>query len=227
VPSSRALFALAAAALLAPGPEDVLALLAGLEDTLGTYLALAASTLFVSELAPIVGGMAVPEGRLGVARVVAAVTLGGWAGTTLLYVAGRLKWDWVRRRSRSARAAGTLALRLVARYPVRASFLVRFLFGARILLPMACGAARVPLATYLPLSFLGSLAWSAVFTAVGVAAGEAAEAMLRNIAQVERTVQVAGGLLLLAAAWWWWRRRQRRVARRRRAAGQAARDTPS
>ena len=213
--SSRALFALAAVALLAPGPEDVLALVAGIEDTIGTYLALAASAPLVSELSPIVGGIAVHEGRLGLGRVVAAVTLGGWAGTSLLYLAGRLKWEWVRRRSKSARAAGTIALRLVARNPARASFLVRFLFGARFLLPMACGAARVPLGTYLSMSLLGSFAWSVVFTGLGLAAGEAAQAWLRNIKQVERGVLVGGMLLVLAAAVWWWRRRQRRAARRK------------
>lgn len=213
--SGRVLFALAAVALVAPGPEDVLALVDRIEDTFTTYLALAASAPIVSELSPIIGGIAAHEGRLGLGRVVAAVTLGGWIGTLLLYVAGRLKWEWVRRRSKSVRAAGTIALRLVARNPARASFLVRFLFGARFLLPMACGAARVPLGTYLSMSLLGSFAWSVVFTGLGLAAGEAAQAWLRNIKQVERGITIGGAVLIVAAAVWWWRRRQRRAARRK------------
>lgn len=215
MPSSRVLFALAVAAAVVPGPEELLALVARIEDTLGTYLALAASTPFVSELAPIVGGMATHEGRLPLVKVIAAVTIGGWVGTGLLYLAGRLKWEWLRRRSKSVRSAGTVALRIVARNPWRASFLVRFLFGARILLPMACGAARVPLTVYLPMSLLGSLAWSAVFAGVGLLAGEAAEVVLRNITHVERGMTIGGVVLALAVAGWWWRRRRRRAARRR------------
>jgi membrane protein DedA with SNARE-associated domain len=187
---------------------------ASVEDTLLTYLALGASTPFVSELAPIVGGIASHEGRLPLARVIIAVTLGGWVGTSLLYLSGRLKWEWLRRRSRTVRTTGTVALRIVKRNPWRASFLVRFLFGARILLPMACGAARVPLATYLPMSLLGSLAWSVTFAFVGLAAGEAAHAVLENIKQVESVLMVVGGVLIVAAGGWWWRRRLRRAERR-------------
>ena len=214
MPSTPALLVLALTVAVVPGPEELLALVAGIEDTLGTWVALAASTPFVSELAPIVGGMASHEGRLPLARVIAAVTLGGWVGTSLLYLAGRLKWEWLRRRSRTVRTTGTVALRIVKRNPVRASFLVRFLFGARILLPIACGAARVPLATYLPMSLLGSLAWSATFALVGLAAGEAAHAVLENIRQVESVLMLLGGALIVVAGAWWWRRRLRRAERR-------------
>jgi membrane protein DedA with SNARE-associated domain len=210
----RALLTVAIVAAALPGPDDLLSLVASVENTLATYLALGASTPFVSELAPIVGGIAAHEGRLPLVRVIAAVTLGGWAGTSLLYVAGRLKWEWLRRRSRTVRTTGTVALRIVKRNPWRASFLVRFLFGARILLPIACGAAGVPLATYLPMSLLGSLAWSATFALVGMAAGEAAHAVLENIKQVESVLMVAGGALIVVAGAWWWRRRLRRAERR-------------
>jgi membrane protein DedA with SNARE-associated domain len=211
----RAWLGLAVIAAALPGPEELLELVARIEDTATTFVTIALATPFVSELAPIVGGLASFEGRLPLGRVIAAATLGGWIGTAVLYVAGRFKWEWVRRRSTSMRAAGTVALRIVGRNPVRASFLVRFLFGARILLPMACGAARVPLGTYLPMSLLGSLAWSATFALIGRLAGGAAQAVLANIQQVERGLLVAGGGLLVAVAVWWWRRQQRREARRR------------
>jgi membrane protein DedA with SNARE-associated domain len=210
----RATLVLVVIAAAFPGPDELLALVARIEDTAATFFMLALATPFVSELAPIVGGLASHEGRLPLGRVIAAATLGGWIGTAVLYVAGRFKWEWVRRRAKSVRAAGTVALRIVARNPARASFLVRFLFGARILLPMACGAARVPLGTYLPMSLLGSLAWSATFAFVGLLAGEAAQVVLANIRQVERGLFLAAGVLALLVLGWWWRRRQRRAARR-------------
>lgn len=213
---SRALLVAAVAAAVIPGSDGLLEFVASVEDRLSTYLALAASTPFVSELSPIVGGLAVHEDRLPMNRVIAAVTAGGWVATALLYLSGRLKWEWLRRRSRTVRSTGTVALRIVRRNPWRASFLVRFLFGARILLPMACGAARVPLVVYLPMSFLGSLTWSTVFVFIGMAAGEAAEQVLGRIKDIESVMYGVGGVLLVVAANWWWRRRRRRAERRLR-----------
>jgi membrane protein DedA with SNARE-associated domain len=216
---SRTLLLVAVAAAVIPGSDGLLEFVASVEDRWSTYLALAASTPFVSELAPIMAGLAVHEDRLPIARVIVAVTVGGWLATALLYVSGRLKWEWLRRRSRTVRSTGTVVLRIVRRNPWRASFLVRFLFGARILLPMACGAARVPLAVYLPMSLLGSLAWSSVFVFVGMAAGQAAEQVLGRIRDIESVMYGVGGVLLVVAVNWWWRRRRRRAERRLRQRG--------
>ncbi len=188
--------------------------IASVEDTLSTYLALGASSIVLSELAPIFGGIASQEGQLRLSRVILAITLGGWSATSLLYVAGRLKWEWLRRRFPGTRSAGTVALRIVRRNPARASFLVRFLFGARILLPMACGAANVPLRLYLPVSLLGSLAWTVTFVLVGMAFGKAAEKLLGGLAHVENVFMIAGGVVAVVVGLWWWRRRTRRAARR-------------
>ncbi len=211
---TRSLLLSAAALMLVPSAEGMLEAIASVEDRLATYLGLGASTIFMSELAPIFGGIASQEGQLRLTRVVLAITLGGWAATSLLYLGGRLKWDWLRRRFPSTRSAGTVALRIVKRNPARASFVVRFLFGGRILLPMACGAAQVPLRMYLPVSLAGSFAWTLTYALIGVAAGEAAEQMLGRLEAVEGVVTALGAALIVFAGVWWWRRRQRRSARR-------------
>jgi len=211
---SRLLLLSAATLVFAPGAEGLFQAIGSVQDTLSTYLALGASTIAVSELAPIFGGIAVQEGQLRLGRVIAAITLGGWAATSLLYVAGRLKWEWLRKRWPAMRSAGTVALRIVRRNPAGASFLVRFLFGARILLPMACGAARVPIGQYLSLSLLGNLAWTVTFALIGVAAGEAAEQVLGKLEHIEGAMMAIGAALLVFFGVWWWRRRVRRAARR-------------
>ena len=211
---SRLLLLSAATLVFAPGAEGLFQAIGSVQDTLSTYLALGASTIAVSELAPIFGGIAAQEGQLRLGRVIAAITLGGWAATSLLYVAGRLKWEWLRKRWPAMRSAGTVALRIVRRNPAGASFLVRFLFGARILLPMACGAARVPIGQYLSLSLLGNLAWTVTFALIGVAAGEAAEQVLGKLERVEGVMMAIGAALLVFFGVWWWRRRVRRAARR-------------
>ncbi len=211
---SRLLLVSAATLVFAPGAEGLLQAIGSVQDTLSTYLALGASTVAVSELAPIFGGIAAQEGQLRLTRVIAAITFGGWAATSLLYVAGRLKWEWLRKRWPAMRSAGTVALRIVRRNPAGASFLVRFLFGARILLPMACGAARVPIGQYLSLSLLGNLTWTVTFALIGVAAGEAAEQVLGKLEHIEGAMMAIGAALILFFGVWLWRRRVRRAARR-------------
>jgi len=188
--------------------------LTSLSDGPGTYWVLGASAIVAEELAPIFGGIAAHEGQLQLGRVIAAITIGGWVATTLLYALGRLKWDAIRRRFPKARSTGTVALRVVRKNPLKASFFVRFAFGLRIVLPMACGAAGVPLYIYLPVSFLGSVVWSACFAAVGYAAGEAAVQAMGHIGQAGDLVgAVLVTLAILAFVRWQRKRRERKAAR--------------
>jgi membrane protein DedA with SNARE-associated domain len=132
-----------------------------------------------------------------------------------LYTVGRVKWEAIRRRFPSTRATGTVALRVVRRNPLTASFLVRFAFGLRIVLPMACGAARVPLFVFLPVSLIGSLAWTSVFTGLGYVAGEAA---VQAIGHLGRAGEIIGALVVTVAVFAflrWQRRRRERKAEKR------------
>jgi membrane protein DedA with SNARE-associated domain len=157
---------------------------------------LGATAIVTEELGPIFGGIAAHEGELQIARVIMAITLGGWGAAALLYGLGRLKWEAIRRRFPRARATGTVALRVVRNNPLKASFFIRFAFGLRIVLPMACGAANVPLYIYLPVSLVGSLVWTALFTAVGYAAGEAA---VQAMGHFGRAGEVVGAIVVTAA----------------------------
>lgn len=198
-------------------------------DAPWTYIVLGASTIITEELAPIFGGIAVHERELRLIPLIAAITLGGWIATSLLYAVGRLKWETIRRRFPRTRATGTVALRVVRRNPVTASFFVRFAFGLRIVLPMASGAACVPLYVFLPVSLIGSLAWTLVFTLVGYVAGEAA---VQAIGHLGRAGEIVGAVLVTIAVFaflrWQRRRRERKAERRamaRRAVDATARES--
>lgn len=188
--------------------------LTALSDGPWTYVLLGASAIITEELGPIFGGIAAHEGELHLGRVIAAITIGGWVATFFLYGVGRWKWDAIRRRFPRARSTGTVALRVVRNNPLKASFFVRFAFGLRIILPMACGAAGVPLYIYLPVSLIGSLVWTAFFAAIGYAAGEAAVQAMGHIGQAGELV---GAVLLtvaiLAFVRWQRRRGERKAAR--------------
>lgn len=189
--------------------------LAMMTDAPWTYTVLGASAIIMEELAPIFGGIAIHERELRLLPLLVAITLGGWIAASLLYVLGRLKWEAIRRRFPGTRATGTVALRVVRGNPLTASFFVRFAFGLRIVLPMACGAARVPLYLFLPVSLAGSLAWTAAFTLVGYVAGEAA---VQAMGHLGRAGEIVGAIVVTIAVFaflrWQRRRRERKAARR-------------
>lgn len=200
--------------------------LGAVSDSLWTYVTLGLSAIITEELAPIFGGIAVHEGELQWSRVIVALTLGSWFATTALYWAGRAKWDFLRRRFPKVRAAGTVALRLVKRNPWRASFLVRFAFGARIFLPMACGAARLRFPLYMIATLFGGFAWSVTFTVVGFAAGEAAMQVMGHLGQAGEIIGAVVVTALILGLVSWQRKRNARKLRKQRRAARGGLPTP-
>ncbi|MDF1503013.1 VTT domain-containing protein [Roseisolibacter sp. H3M3-2] len=183
-------------------------------ERLWLYLTFAATPIVTEELAPLLAGVAASQGQVRLVPVIVALTLGGWVATTLLYVLGWWRGRWVRRRWPRANATMKKWLRAVRRRPWRTAVAVRFAFGARLLLPLACGAAHVRPDIYLIGSLASSALWSAIFALLGHAFGATA---LEALQAVRRYDQYAVGVLVgLAVVAWLMIRRRRRA---RRAAG--------
>ena len=157
-------------------------------------MTLGASGIITEEAAPIVGGFAAHEGHLGFVRVVLACSIGTWAAGVALYALGRWRSKWVRNRFRKVGRYVTRLLVFVRRSPWRSTFAVRFAFGIRIVLPIACGAARMRLPVYLIGTALASIIWSTLFALVGWLFGETALLVLGHIRRYE---DVIAGLLIV------------------------------
>jgi membrane protein DedA with SNARE-associated domain len=145
-----------------------------LVERLWKYTALGATSIVGEEANPILGGIAVRHGGAGLFGVIVAVMLGTWVASILLYFIGRWRIDWVRRRWPDKRRLLVGALAIVRRHPWRASLAVRFAWGLRLPLPIACGAARVPFSLYFIASGISSLVWGVSFTLLGLALGRTA-----------------------------------------------------
>jgi membrane protein DedA with SNARE-associated domain len=143
-------------------------------ERLWKYVALGATSIVGEEANPILGGIAVRHGGAGLFGVIVAVMLGTWAASILLYFIGRWRIDWVRARWPDKRRLLTSALAAVRRHPWQASLAVRFAYGLRLPLPIACGAARVPFSLYVIASGISSLVWGVTFTLLGLALGRTA-----------------------------------------------------
>ena len=142
------------------------------------YTALGASSIVFEEANPIFGGIAARHGRAGMLGVVVAVALGTWVASIALYYVGRWRIDWVHARWPDKRRLLDGALAIVERHPWRASLAVRFAYGLRLPLPIACGAARVPFSLYATGSGISCWLWSLGFAYLGLAFGGAAIRLL-------------------------------------------------
>lgn len=169
-------------------------------EKLWKYTALGASSIVFEETNPIFGGIAVRHGRAGMVGVVVAVAVGVWIASIALYFVGRWRIDWVRRRWPEKHRMLDGALAIVERHPWRASLAVRFAWGLRLPLPIACGAARVPLGLYTVGSGISSWLWSVIFAYVGYIFGGAAVMVLRFTDRLDVKLGLAAAMLFLLLA---------------------------
>ena len=163
-------------------------------QALWAYITLGAMAFLVEEASPLFGGVQAFDRNLRLVPVIIAVALGTWAAGVALYALGRWQGDRLRKRWPKLRPLVLQAAAIVRRHPWRASIGVRFAFGLRIPLPIACGVARVPLWLYFTASAISCLAWSAIFTFTGFWLAQTAEGM---IGEVRRYVPLFGALLVM------------------------------
>lgn len=175
-------------------------------DRLWWYASLAATGIITEEATPLIGGLAAHDGHIRLAFAGFAVAAGTWGAGILLYWIGRWRGGWVRERFPSTRPVMLRAFKVVRRHPWRSSMAVRFAYGLRLVLPMACGAARVPMPVYLVGSALSAFVWSYLFTILGWAFGHAALLALNHVRRYEWYF-VAIILIGVGIGFWYARRR--------------------
>jgi membrane protein DedA with SNARE-associated domain len=180
-------------------------------ERLWKYTALGATSIVFEEANPILGGIAVRHGRAGLFGVIVAVALGTWLASIALYFVGRWRIDWVRARFPDKRRLLTGALTIVRRHPWRSSLAIRFAYGLRLPLPIACGAARLPFSLYVIASGISCWIWSVAFAYLGFAAGGAA---LRVLDFAHRLDVRLGLLALILSVVLLFMMRRRRIAER-------------
>ncbi len=192
-------------------------------ERLWKYTALGASSIVLEEANPIFGGVAARHGRAGMVGVVVAVAMGVWVASIVLYYVGRWRIDWVRARWPEKHKLMDAALAIVERHPWRASLAVRFAWGLRLPLPIACGAARAPIGLYAVGSGISSWVWSLTFAYVGLVFGGAAVLALRFTHRLEVRLGVAAFMLCVLLVFMMRRRYIAERAARRLAMGDITR----
>jgi membrane protein DedA with SNARE-associated domain len=159
--------------------------LASFLTALWTYITLGAASIVVEEFAPVGGGIAAHERHLVLLWVAVSCAVGSWIADIALYFLGRWRGAWVRRRWPRVARAMTRTLMGVRRAPWRSSLAVRYAYGLRLTLPVACGAAHVPMAEYFAGSAISAATWASLFTVVGWVFGRSGELILRHAHRYE------------------------------------------
>lgn len=180
-------------------------------ERMWAYITLGAMGSFWGEASPLIGGLAAFDRNLGLLSAIGAIALGTWIGGLLFYWAGRSRGRWIRKRWPKLRRVVLRSVALVRRHPWRASLAVRFAYGLRFPLPIACGVARLPLSIYAVGTALSSIVWSSAFTLLGWALGRTTETL---IGQVRRYEPLIGAVFVLLMVVGYFVLRRRHVAER-------------
>ncbi len=176
-------------------------------ERMWAYITLGAMGFVWEEASPLIGGVAAFDRNLRLLPVVFAVALGTWIVGLLLYALGRWQGDQLRKRWPRLRPLVIRSVAIVRRHPWRSAFAVRFAYGLRIPLPIACGAGRVPMLVFLVGSGVSCVAWSTAFTVTGWWLGRTAESLIGQVHRFEPAIG-AGLVLLMIVGYVVFRRRQ-------------------
>lgn len=152
---------------------------------------LGATGIVTEEVTPLIGGLRARAGHLHLWLVISWITGGTWVAELLLYLLGRWRGEWLRRRWPAVRALVLRVFRVVRRHPWRSSLAVRWAWGLRLTLPIACGAARVPAWLYVIGSGISAFTWSVVFTFAGWEIGETALRLVGHLRKYESGLGIA------------------------------------
>ncbi|MEV4753888.1 DedA family protein [Micromonospora sp. NPDC049559] len=166
-----------------PEPTGIAGWATGLMETLGAPgagLAVALENLFPplpSEVILPLAGFAASQGDIHLGAAIFWTTLGSTVGAVALYYVGALLG-----RDRTRAIAARLPLVKVAdvdrteawfaRHGTKAVFFGRMIPIFRSLISVPAGIERMPIATFLGLTALGSLIWNTVFVLAGYLLGE-------------------------------------------------------
>jgi membrane protein DedA with SNARE-associated domain len=173
---------------------------------LWAYITLAITGIITEEATPLIGGLAAHDGRLHLSLVTFWIAGGVWGADLGLYYVGRWRGHWARQRWPRLRTFMIRAFKIVRRHPWRSSIAVRWAYGLRLTLPIACGAARVPFPVYAIGSAISCITWTGIFTLLGWGFGRTTLIVLGHVRRYENYL-VAAILIVLAVVFYLMRKR--------------------
>jgi membrane protein DedA with SNARE-associated domain len=177
------------------------------------YLFIFVATLFEGETVLALAGFVAFEGYLDLELVILSAFLGGMMGDQLFFYFGRLRGKHFieARPALATKVKG--AQGLIERYPNLLIFGSRFMYGFRILIPVAFGTSRVGGVRFFIFNFLGAAVWASIFASIGFSLGNALETYIVHFHRAEKFVLIGvlTGVVIAQGIAFVYRRIQNRV----------------
>ncbi len=158
------------------------------------YLVLFVWTFLEGEAGLIMAGFFAFQGYLNIFGVMAMALAGSFCGDQFYFYVGRLKGPLLLRLITPFARKFRKGLRLIEKYGGFITFISRYTYGFRIILPIIIGMTHMPALRFLRLNFLSALSWSIVFSLAGYLFGKSASLVVEDLERYEPYL-----LLLLAA----------------------------
>jgi len=152
------------------------------------YLFIFIATLFEGETVVALAGFTAFQGYLDLEWVIFAAFLGGMLGDQIFFYLGRWKGSQLltTRPRLALRARGVH--RLLEKYPNLLIFGSRFMYGFRMVIPIAFGTSRVSGVRFFVFNFIGAAVWSALFSVIGYQLGNAVETYIGHFQKAQKFI---------------------------------------
>lgn len=176
------------------------------------YWAVFAGTLAEGETIVVLAGYAAHQGILSLPWVIAVAFAGTFLCDQTIFHIGRRFGPALLARHPRWRARADQAMQLLRRHQNVFIIGFRFLYGLRTASPFAIGMSGVSPRKFFVLNGIAALIWAVAIAGAGFVFGQAVDALLKEVARIERA---SFGLVLAALAAIWialglWRRVRKR-----------------
>ena len=163
------------------------------------YWAVALGSLLEGESVLLLAGLAAHQGALSFPIVVLIAFCGGTLGDQLLFQLGRRHGTAILRRVPAWEAKAAPVKLLIRRHQDALIVGVRFMYGLRLVGPVAIGMSEVSTLRFALLNMLGAAIWAPLIAWIGYAFGQTLAWLIADLGSYERWALVAlAGALGLA-----------------------------
>ena len=185
------------------------------------YLVLFVWTFLEGEAGLILAGLLAFQGYLNIFGVMVTALAGSFAGDQFYFYMGRLKGPLLLKLFSPIARKFRKALRLIEKHGALITFISRYTYGFRIILPIIIGMTHMEALRFLRLNLLSAISWSIVFSMAGYLFGKSASFFVENVEEYEPYIMLA--LVAVIVLMWlshhflhthWWQREARRRLKR-------------
>ena len=170
------------------------------------YMAVAVGAFLEGESVLLLAGAAASRGHLSMPAVIAIAALASFLGDQLYFLIGRRYGAALLARYPSLQPRAARVTGLLDRYHLPLIMSIRFLYGLRIVGPIAIGMSSISWSRFLLLNGLGAVLWAPLIAGVGYGTGQTLVYLFNTIGAVE--LWGLSLLLVLGLVWWLLRRRR-------------------